>query len=761
MEIVYGAVVRVTYYDEEKGFGIVKIKLDYKDSDMAKYKTTLFSNVLTVLSSFDRKPMIEEEFEFSGEFEVSSYGPQFKAKTFSRRNEQSKEGIITYLSSDYFPGIGQVAATKIFDVLGKTCLKDIVHDRNLLDQVDLSTKQKAVLYDGLVENYQNEQELVNLLNLGISMKIAIRITRSLPENAYQLICENPYQLIDLIDGIGFARADGIAMQIGILKNSPLRLKAAMLFVLKNAVFSTGNTYIKPDDWYQSAIHFTNQETEVLTKDIFEDLKLSLLKEQKIIQDSQRDIYLIKIYYDEVKLATRLRIFLNNDCREFDAPQVEKELNQTMIKNRIEYNPKQYEAIKTALLEPISIITGGPGTGKSTIIKGIIDTYSALFPHADIVKESIKLVAPTGRAAKRLCEVTHHQATTIHKLLEYDGGDVFFVTPDAPIDAKMIIIDEFSMVDISLASLLLNCILPTTKVVIVGDSDQLPSVGPGNVLYDCIVSKEITTVRLDKIHRQANDSTIIDLAHHINHGEVPLDLFALQDDRTFIQVDDLHLIRMIEQTIHQAMDKGFDLIFDIQVLVPLYRGDVGIDAINYHLQDRFNPSIEQVNHLSRRFRVNDKVIQLVNRQDKQVMNGDIGSILSLEFEQEKFKRLTVMFDFGPVIYEAEELEDLSLAYAVSIHKAQGSEFPVVIMPFSFKYYIMLKRKLIYTGITRAKKYLILIGSKDAFSRGVIQVEDPRQTKLCQRLKEALNSPFEPNYKQETTSNMESMKPEDFM
>lgn len=761
METVVGSVVRVTYYDEEKGFGIVKIKLDYKDPQMAKYKTTLFSNVLTILSSFDRKPMIEEEFEFTGEFETSSYGPQLKAKTFSRRNEQSKEGIVTYLSSDYFPGIGQATATKVFEALGKTCLKDIVHNRELLDQVALSQKQKDTIYQGLVANYQNEQELVNLLNLGISMRIAIRITRILHENASELVRSNPYQLIDLVDGIGFARADAIALQIGISKDSPIRLKALLLFILKNVVFSTGNTYIKQEQWYEEAIRFTNQETEILSKDTFEDLKRTLLKERKIIIDQEKDVYLSKIYYDECKLASRLQAFLGNNLQEYDASQVEKVLMNTMEKNQIEYSPKQIDAIRCALLEPISIITGGPGTGKSTIIKGIIEAYSALFPHSDAIKEAIKLVAPTGRAAKRLREVTNHQATTIHKLLEYDGGDIFFVTPDNPIDAKMIIIDEFSMVDVSLASLLFNCLLPTTKVVIVGDSDQLPSVGPGNVLYDCIASKEITTTRLDKIHRQALNSSIIDLAHDINHGEVPYDIADLKEDRTFIRSDDANLIRLIEITIRQALEKGYNLIRDIQVLVPLYRGEVGIDAINFHLQDQFNPSNVQVNHYGRRFRVNDKVIQLVNRQDKQVMNGDIGSVLSFEFEEEKFVRLTVLFDFGPVAYEAEEIEDLQLAYAISIHKAQGSEFPVVIMPFSFKYYVMLKRKLIYTGITRAKKYLILIGSFDALRKGVIQLEENRQTKLCLRMMQAINNPFEKEEEIEEISNVESLKPEDFM
>lgn len=757
METVTGAIIRVTYYDEKKGFGIVKIKLDYKDPAMAKYKTVLFSNQLTVLSSFDRKPLMDEEFEFQGEFEVSSYGMQLKAKTFVRRNEQSKEGVVTYLSSDYFPGVGQVSATKIFEALGPTCIKDIINDKNVLDSIDITEKQKTTIYEGLVANAHNEQQLIGLLNLGITMKVAIRIIRALPLNAYELVKSNPYQLIDSVEGIGFLKADAIALDNGIELSSPMRLKAALLYVLKTYVYSNGHTYIKQNQWYEEAIRFTNSMQEVLTKEVFVDLKRELITERKIIQDEEQDIYLSKIYTDECRLAKRIQLFLASEVKPFEEHIVEEQIEQVMAHEGITYNPKQYEAIKKALIEPISIITGGPGTGKSTIIKAIIECFAALHPNSEVIRDVIKLVAPTGRAAKRLRELTHHPATTVHKLLGYDGGDIFLVTPDQPIEAKLVIIDEFSMVDNALASLLFSCLLPTTKIVMVGDSDQLPSVGPGNVLYDLITSKEITTIRLDRIHRQAASSSIVTLAHAINHGELPQEITTLQSDRSFINSDNMNIIPLIEKTIRQALDKGMDLVRDIQVLVPLYRGEVGIDAINYQLQDVFNPSVVQVTLFGRRFRVNDKVIQLVNRHEKQVMNGDIGSILTLEFDEDKFLRLVVLFDFGPVTYEGDELEDLQLAYAISIHKAQGSEFPLVIMPFSFKYYVMLKRKLIYTGITRAKQYLIMIGSLEALRKGVVELEDNRMTKLCHRLTQAINEPQLTLKEQDN----EDVKPEDFM
>jgi len=661
---------------------------------------------------------------------------------------------VTYLSSDYFPGIGKVTARKVFLALGPTCLNDIVKDKSILDQVDINKKQKEIIYEVLITNHQNEQQLISLLDFGLTMRMALRIIKAIPNNPSQVVRIDPYRLIDLVEGIGFIRADEIAMLVGIKKDSPLRLKALLIYLLNNYIYNSGHTFIKENEWYIEACRYLNQEEEILNRELFTSLKSELLKERKIIQDEEKDIYLYKIYFEELSLASKIKLILNHYEQDYSNEQVFKNLTLVMKQYDIEYTPKQIEAIKTALLQPISIITGGPGTGKSTIIKGLIDTYLSLFNNEEVIKEAIKLVAPTGRAAKRLREVTKHPATTIHKLLGYEGGDYYFVTPDTPIIAKMIIIDEFSMVDISLASLLFSCLLPTTKVVIIGDSDQLPSVGPGNVLYDLIQSKEITVTKLNQIHRQAATSSIIMLANAIKEHSLPDDILSPLDDRRFIQADNSQIIPFIEYTISQALEKKMDLISDIQVLVPTYKSEIGIDAINFHLQDKFNPVKEQIQIAGKRFRVNDKVIQLINRQEKKVMNGDIGYIMTIDYEGHKFTNLTVMFDFGPVDYNSDEIEDLSLAYAISIHKAQGSEFPLVIVPFSFKYYIMLKRKLIYTAITRAKRYLIMMGSLDALKKGVIEEEELRRTKLQKRLMDALQEINEKNI-------VEELKPEDFM
>ena len=411
----------------------------------------------------------------------------------------------------------------------------------------------------------------------------------------------------------------------------------------------------------------------------------------------------------------------------------------MKANKITYTAKQKEAITKALEEPIIIITGGPGTGKSTIIKGIVDIYSNMFKNSDAASDTIALAAPTGRAAKRLKELTLHDATTIHKLLGYEGGERFIYNQENKLDIKMLIVDEFSMVDADLACRLFSSINDDCKVVIVGDADQLPSVGCGNVLLDLINTKEITTVKLEHIHRQASNSSIVELAHSVNKGALPYDVASLKHDRNFIMCDDTHIIPFIIKTVANALDKGMNLVKDIQVLVPLYRGGVGIEAINHAMQDHFNAGGKEYAYLGRKYRVGDKVIQLVNRNEKNIMNGDIGYISDIIFDEDRFIEMKVIFDIGEVSYSKDEIEDIMLAYAISIHKSQGSEFSLIIVPFSFKYYIMLKRKLIYTAITRAKKYLIMMGNIEAMRKGIVEIEDERHTKLVARIKEIFNHP----------------------
>ena len=741
MDKIIGVVQKVVYYNETNGYGIIKLKLDYKNPELAKYRTTLFSNVLSILCTFDRKPYDDEEYEFEGELETSSYGYQLKANKFRRINENSKEGIVTYLSSELFPGIGKKAAEKVFDALGDEALKLIVNDRNVLDSVDITLKQKDSLYENLVIHYTKEQELVELLNMGIGMGISVRIINVLKDNASKLIRENPYDLIDLVDGIAFLRADEIAKKLGFKDNDPKRLIALIHFIIKNSVYQTGESYTLKNDLFDRVSAFANSYEEVLTFDAFEKYLKILIEKRKIVVEEESKVFDYTIYYDEINVAKAIsKILVNNNC-DYDLKAINKAIETVMEKNNIQYSERQIEAIEKALKEPISIITGGPGTGKSTVIKGIVEAYSSLFKKEDLIKEKIYLLAPTGRASKRLKEVTNHNnSSTIHKFLGYQGNGFFSMLVDNTINAKLVIIDEFSMVDINLASVFFKCISPLTKLVIVGDVDQLPAVGCGDVLRDLIECKEITTTRLNKIHRQASDSTIISLAHEINEGNLPYTVIEKQHDRNFIPCEDDKIVDFISTVVKQGLDKNMDIIKDIQVLVPMYKGIIGIDSINYKLQDEFNKTDDEIIYNGKRFRNNDKVIQLVNRQEKQVMNGDIGYIRAINKDNGTFKSIDVQFDFGSVHYEKDELEDLNLAYAISIHKSQGSEFGLVIVPFSFKYWIMLKRKLIYTAITRAKKYLIMLGNVEALRRGITQIEEKRKTMLQERIHDMISNPF---------------------
>lgn len=760
LESLYGVVTKITYYSEETHFGVVRIKLDYQDRRIAKYKAKLFSNLLTVTCNFDRKPLIDEEYDFQGEFITNQYGIQFKASSYTRRNENTLEGVVAYLSSDFFPGIGKISATRIYETLGKDCLLLIEEDQTVLDKVEgLTDKQKESIYTNLINHQNHKKLIIGLLDMGISMVMSLRLIKALGDKVIEIIHENPYQLIDLVEGFGFKRADKIALDLGISEDSDVRIQALLVYMIKLYSRSFGDTYIEYDDLYSRVSQELNIMTEIINRENFDNNLKTLQINQKIIIENN-DIYDSRLYQAEVLLAQRIKHFLNYQINNgYNISDVEKILNKISIENNIEYSEKQLEAIKAALKENIVIITGGPGTGKSTIIKAIIEAFTELYP-SETIKEKIALLAPTGRAAKRLTEVTKHQGMTIHKFLGYEGHGIYRYGPNAKVDCKILIVDEFSMVDTTLAARLFASLEDDVRIIIVGDVDQLPSVAPGEVLADLINSKEITTIKLDKIHRQASDSTIISLAHSINHGIIPENILEKRHDRNFINMQDNNIIPNIIKVIDSAMISGMNLIKDIQVLVPMYKGEIGINAINSKLQERFNPSNgQEIKHMGRFFRVNDKVIQLVNRSEKKVMNGDIGYVLSLDYQNGEYQGLTVMYDFGSVDYLKDELEDLTHAYAISIHKSQGSEFDLVIVPFSFKYFIMLKRKLIYTAVTRAKKYLIMLGSIESLVRGIKGIETKRKTKLMMRITENIYQIDQ--LRIDELDEMENLSPYDFM
>lgn len=739
MEKLEGTIEKILFKNEENGYAVLRIKLDYTKKKIAKYKDILYTNLLTVTSFFDRFPVIGEQLEFQGDFEESKYGIQFKAQSYSRINEDTLETVIAYLSSDYFPGIGKKIAAKIFEVIGKNCLEKIRKDKNILDKVDgLTLIQKDTIYKGLIDNKKKEKDTLDYINMGFTIQMAQRILTELTKEEIEVAKENPYLLIDKVEGIGFLKADKIALAMGISEHDPLRIKACLKFIIDRMTFETGNCYLEKDKLLITVNKYIKLDSEDYEK------YLNILETDGKIYIDESNVYEYSLYESEGKLAAIIASLIIHNHESLNKEVIIDKLEKVKKELKIEYSPKQEEAIINAFIEKIMVITGGPGTGKTTIVEGIIDLYKKLYPSPNLTEE-VYLLAPTGRASKRLAEVTKMPAQTIHKFLAYDGK-TFHNNENNPINAKLVIIDEMSMVDVVLACKLFSALTNETRIIIVGDVDQIPSVSPGNVLEDIIKTGKIKTIKLDKIHRQAQDSSIIRLAHEVNHGIIPLDLFEKQKDRNFINIDDENIIiNSLKKIIHKAIEQNMSIFKDIQVLIPMYKRPLGIDNINNILQEEFNPLNEFNNEIvfgKQKFRINDKVIQLVNRNDDNIMNGDIGIVESFIYDENKIIGMFVKFDNGLVEYTKDNYEELKLAYAISIHKSQGSEFNTTIIPFSKSYSIMLKRRLYYTAITRAKKFLIMIGNFEAFKMAVSNTDYSRNTKLKEKILEAIN-----NYEQE--------------
>lgn len=729
MKFVQGIVKAIIFFSPENSYNILKLKITDSNEDLNIF---MYDDYITVTGYFPQ-PQRGEEIKFFGDFkENSKYGMQYVVRNYEKLSDTSIPGLIEYLASDLFKGVGLKTATNIVNTLGKDTIKLILDDKNCLNKVPkMSDKLKDTIYDGIVENKASENTLIKLYGYGITPKTAMKIYRFYQNETSAVIEKNPYQLIYDIEGIGFERADIIAKSLGFEDDDPLRVKAMMIYLYNLMGVNYGHTFLYTEQLTEYLLSNINKKSELVTATQVADYLEELIKDNLFVRENDM-IKLRSVFYAEKNIINKIKELSNDMIDEIDIKKVNDYIELFEKVNSVEYTKLQRKAIHCAMKHNIFILTGGPGTGKTTVIKGIVFVYCKYHQIPISYNDPtlpIKLIAPTGRAAKRMNETTNLHSETIHRFLGYNYEGNFLFNKDNLVDGDVIIIDEASMIDVFLASQLLQSIPATTKVIIVGDEDQLPSVGAGQVLKDVIDSNMIESVRLNTIHRQASGSNIIKLAHSVNQEKVPDDIMKAYDDRYFVSEDINNFESRLINIVNYLTLKGYTLDEDIQILIPMYRGVAGIDNVNKILQKEFNPNnSKSLVHGEREFRIGDKVIQLSNQIEDNIMNGDQGIVVGITED----KIVIVDFFGNEVSYKMGDLINLKHAYAMSIHKSQGSEYKVVIMPVYRSYSIMLKRKLLYTGITRAKELLVLIGDPHSFKYGIESLELPRQSVLKEKI-----------------------------
>ena len=691
----------------------------------------------------------DELYRFTGIMKSHpKYGMQFQIETFEKEVPTTEQGIIHYLSSDLFTGIGRKTAETIVEKLGVNALNKILEDPNALDAVPrLTDEKKQQIRQTIEENLGLERVMVRLNEWGFGPQLGMKIYQAYREETITLLTENPYRLIEEVEGVGFIRADELGSKLGITGNHPDRIKAAIFHVLTNAALSEGHVYLEAEHVLPMVKDMLEQSQRIdIPYEAISQACIEMRDESKICGEETR-MYLPSLYFSEVGIASKiLELKEKNKLAEnFSLDEIRKAIGDIEEQLGVSYAPTQIQAIETALNSAVMILTGGPGTGKTTVVRGLVEVYAELHglslnPKTYVEKEEpfpIVLAAPTGRAAKRLAESTGLPAMTIHRLLGFNGQEKDEET-EREVVGRLIIIDEMSMVDTWLAHQLLKALHEDVQVVFVGDQDQLPPVGPGQVLKDLLASKQIPTVELTDVYRQAEGSTIIEMAHQIKKGIIPTTLTAKTSDRSFIQASAAQVTNVVTQVVKSAVAKG-QAIRDIQVLAPMYRGPAGIDNLNKEIQQLVNPNDGTRKELvfgDTIYRIGDKVLQLVNQPENNVFNGDMGEVIAIIRAKETVEKqdlLVVSYDGIEVTYQRPDLNQITLAYCCSIHKSQGSEFQTVIMPVVRGYSKMLRRNLLYTGITRAKNFLILCGEPDVLATGLAKTDDlMRLTSLKMRL-----------------------------
>ena len=709
MEQLRCVVERITYQNNLNGFTVLKCA--------AKGFTDLVTVVGTMPDTNVGSVLLLQGF-----WKVDSkYGRQFSVETFEEVLPATVLGIEKYLGSGLVKGIGPNFAKRIVNTFGVDTLNVIEEDPEKLLTVPGIGKIRV---ERIKKSWADQKEIKNIMIFlqghGVSTSHATKIYKTYGNDSVKTVQENPYRLADDIWGIGFKTADTIASKMGFGHEKYERLRSGLMYTL-NHLADEGHCYAT-----REMLMKTGSELLEVNSILLEDALDRMIREETVKTEALEDeqgiaIYLPPFYFSEVGAARRLQKIAGTSRK--------IQVKTGPAENDFPYDIAQILAIETAAQSKVLILTGGPGTGKTTTTLGIIKAYKT-------ARANILLAAPTGRAAKRLSETTGMEAKTIHRLLEYKPPEGYQRNEENPLDGDVLIVDECSMIDIMLMYNLLKAVPDTMTLIMVGDIDQLPSVGAGNVLRDVIESGAFPVIRLTKIFRQAQSSRIITNAHRINKGLMPdlsngkdTDFFFIEKENPEEAADEIVNLVKTRLPQHYRIPSSA-----IQVLAPMQRGVVGATNLNQMLQDALNPAGDGLKRGGFLFKTHDKVMQIKNDYDKEVFNGDIGEVSDINLED---RELTVSFDNRSVVYDSSELDELVLAYAATIHKSQGSEYPVVVMPILMTHYVMLQRNLVYTGVTRAKKLLVIVGTKKALSMAVRNTSiDKRNTLLAKRIKESL-------------------------
>ena len=717
MQTVEGYLNKVIFHNKENNYYILSIFLndqyDFVDGDY-----------LSVVGTFNDFEFVEDDlYSFKGEIvQHRKYGTQLSAIVVEPVIEKDKEAIVSYLSSSIFQGVGRKTAELIVDTLGVDALDKIYEDKDSLFKIKgIPEQRKDTIYATIVANKQTQDIILKLNEYNLSNNLILKIYNFYKHNTLRTITENPYSLIKDIKGINFKTVDKIAETNEIAANDRERILYAFIYTINSYCFSTGNTYISKNNLLYNTFNilYSSRNIAVSKEDILNSYTYAL-DTGKLIEIEDR-VFLPEIYYSEYSIYSDITQRLEQENTiEISDGLLDKYINEVEEELEISYDIVQIAAIKNCIRNNFAILTGGPGTGKTTIILAVIKIFQKIKNYSvhDLLDESrniLTLCAPTGKAAKRMSESTGFYASTIHKAIGWSTEDENmeeFVS-EKFIKSELVIIDESSMIDVFLMYNLLKIINKDAKIILVGDNDQLPSIAPGNVLNDLINSKAISTVKLNKIFRQSEHSSIINISHSIKNN-IPFDVLENFDDKEFISANKNEMINVVS-AIYDDLIKG-SAKENIQILAPIYKGTSGINEINMAIQSRFNDNEEQIEYGELIYKVNDRVMQLVNRPEDNIFNGDIGYIEQIYKEGNKVK-IVIDYDGNYVTYEKTELNQITLSYACSIHKAQGSEFENVIIPFIDNYNFMLNKNLTYTAITRAKKKLILCGSSNVFYKSI--------------------------------------------